>query len=147
MNWTQEQYERVWSFASFISEKFVEKYGKEESCNPDFVKRTKINCFLNGLRPEIRNLLRHDIKNYQQSNLTWDQVVEGAHDAEWLKDLHRQEAKRDSGSEPDYYDNQDDFDIDEEGYVHVYTDGACSNNGTSKAVAGIGVWFGNRHAQ
>ncbi|XP_046751821.1 ribonuclease H [Diprion similis] len=37
------------------------------------------------------------------------------------------------------------FDIDTEGYVNVYTDGACSGNGTAKAVAGIGVWFGDEH--
>lgn len=31
------------------------------------------------------------------------------------------------------------------GYVVVYTDGACENNGSSKAKAGIGVWFGDNH--
>ncbi|KAJ8954018.1 hypothetical protein NQ318_004311 [Aromia moschata] len=29
----------------------------------------------------------------------------------------------------------------ENGYVKVYTDGACENNGRSNARAGIGVWF------
>lgn len=29
----------------------------------------------------------------------------------------------------------------ENGYVVVYTDGACENNGKSNAKAGIGVWF------
>jgi ribonuclease HI len=31
------------------------------------------------------------------------------------------------------------------GYVVVYTDGACENNGKPGAKAGIGVWFGNNH--
>lgn len=35
---------------------------------------------------------------------------------------------------------------DEEGYVHVFTDGSCEGNGTDKAVAGLGVYFGEGHA-
>jgi len=35
---------------------------------------------------------------------------------------------------------------DEDGYVHVYTDGSCEGNGTAKAVAGLGVYFGEGHA-
>ncbi|KAK1119478.1 hypothetical protein K0M31_013305 [Melipona bicolor] len=37
------------------------------------------------------------------------------------------------------------YDIDSDGYVNVYTDGACSSNGSRKAKAGIGVWFGDNH--
>lgn len=37
------------------------------------------------------------------------------------------------------------YDIDSNGYVNVYTDGACSSNGKKKAKAGIGVWFGDNH--
>lgn len=37
------------------------------------------------------------------------------------------------------------FHIDSEGYVIVYTDGSCFNNGHSNACAGFGVWFGNEH--
>lgn len=39
-----------------------------------------------------------------------------------------------------------DFMEDRDGYVHVYTDGACENNGKSTAVAGLGVYFGEGHA-
>ncbi|KAK2586250.1 hypothetical protein KPH14_001506 [Odynerus spinipes] len=35
--------------------------------------------------------------------------------------------------------------IDKDGYVNVYTDGACSSNGTRGARAGLGVWFGDNH--
>lgn len=35
---------------------------------------------------------------------------------------------------------------DEDGYVHVFTDGSCEGNGTGKAVAGLGVYFGEGHA-
>lgn len=37
------------------------------------------------------------------------------------------------------------FEMDDSGYVVVYTDGACSSNGTSKARAGLGVYFGENH--
>ena len=36
-----------------------------------------------------------------------------------------------------------DFDVDQNGFVLVYTDGACSYNGTPMAKAGIGVWWGD----
>ncbi|XP_017883755.1 ribonuclease H1-like [Ceratina calcarata] len=38
-----------------------------------------------------------------------------------------------------------DFLVDSDGYVNVYTDGACSSNGYRGAKAGIGVWFGDDH--
>lgn len=38
-----------------------------------------------------------------------------------------------------------DFIVDEEGYVNVFTDGACSSNGNKNARAGIGVWFQDNH--
>jgi len=33
-----------------------------------------------------------------------------------------------------------------EGFVVVYTDGACSANGSSRGKAGIGVWWGENHS-
>ena len=38
-----------------------------------------------------------------------------------------------------------DYIIDKDGYVNVYTDGACSSNGRKNSRAGIGVWFGDGH--
>ncbi|XP_043258214.1 ribonuclease H1 isoform X2 [Colletes gigas] len=38
-----------------------------------------------------------------------------------------------------------DYIMDDNGYVNVYTDGACSSNGRRNARAGIGVWFGDGH--
>lgn len=37
------------------------------------------------------------------------------------------------------------FQIDEEGFVIVYTDGSCFNNGQKNACAGYGVYFGEDH--
>lgn len=49
---------------------------------------------------------------------------------------------------PDTNDKAGDFpgfEVDQNGYVHVYTDGACQNNGRVGAKAGIGVWFADNH--
>lgn len=37
------------------------------------------------------------------------------------------------------------FDVDDDGFVMVYTDGACSSNGRSSARAGLGVYWGDGH--
>lgn len=37
------------------------------------------------------------------------------------------------------------FEVDSEGYIIVYTDGSCINNGCSDACAGFGVYFGEAH--
>lgn len=37
------------------------------------------------------------------------------------------------------------FNRDDNGFVIVYTDGACEGNGQKNAKAGIGVWFGQNH--
>lgn len=39
-----------------------------------------------------------------------------------------------------------DFMQDSDGFVQVYTDGSCENNGKATAAAGKGVWFGDGHA-
>lgn len=38
------------------------------------------------------------------------------------------------------------FETDDLGYVHVYTDGSCINNGNKDARAGLGVYWGEDHA-
>uniref|UniRef100_A0A182Q4X8 Ribonuclease H1 n=1 Tax=Anopheles farauti TaxID=69004 RepID=A0A182Q4X8_9DIPT len=35
---------------------------------------------------------------------------------------------------------------DDDGFVHVYTDGSCEGNGTARAAAGLGVYFAEGHA-
>lgn len=35
---------------------------------------------------------------------------------------------------------------DDSGFVHVYTDGSCENNGKPNAIAGYGVYFGEGHS-
>jgi len=35
--------------------------------------------------------------------------------------------------------------VDESGFIHVYTDGACSKNGQLGAIAGYGIWWAKDH--
>lgn len=37
------------------------------------------------------------------------------------------------------------FPEDSDGFVHVYTDGSCENNGNANAIAGYGVYFDENH--
>ncbi|KAG8237063.1 hypothetical protein J437_LFUL005170 [Ladona fulva] len=53
----------------------------------------------------------------------------------------RPEDQQSSGGKPSNV-----FKVDSEGFVEVYTDGACTNNGYSRAKAGVGVWFGDGHS-
>lgn len=41
--------------------------------------------------------------------------------------------------------NSANFEVDQEGYVVVYTDGSCRYNGQPYAKAGLGVYFGPGH--
>lgn len=41
--------------------------------------------------------------------------------------------------------NDSDFIKDKDGFVEVYTDGSCTNNGSVKAKAGLGVYFGENN--
>lgn len=62
--------------------------------------------------------------------------------------VHSNTTVVDGSSVPKKYrndtDDKDTF-ITENGYVIVFTDGACENNGKPNAKAGIGVWFGDNH--
>ncbi|CAB3220874.1 unnamed protein product [Arctia plantaginis] len=41
--------------------------------------------------------------------------------------------------------SENDFETDDDGFVQVYTDGACSANGKTGARAGLGVYWGEGH--
>lgn len=53
-------------------------------------------------------------------------------------------SKRKKFSPSDSSDSHE-FTVDDNDYVEVYTDGSCINNGTKKARAGLGVYFGEDH--
>ena len=41
--------------------------------------------------------------------------------------------------------NENGFNLDDEGFVIVYTDGSCENNGRPNARAGYGIWWADHH--
>ena len=142
MQYSQYPNQRVYNFKAFIDRKFIERYGKVN--NPvfaNFRRKTKIACLVEGLSSDIFNQLHNRFKNYTKIFFTWNELVEGAEDAESLIDLH---FKQSNFVSQDYISYYDEFKIDSDGYVSVYTDGACSNNGYSNAQDGIGVWFSDR---
>ena len=104
--------------------------------------KTKRECLISGLKQEIAVKLRDDVRDGDPS-LTWEQTVDAAEDAESLVYLiKRQQPTRAS---PKYnYSGQFKV-LDEDGYVVVYTDGACSNNGQCNPKAGIRTSFGDNH--
>lgn len=80
------------------------------------------------------------------TNASWEDDVYNSHDhrlkvAERLETAAPEIPKIQSPSMQFQYD----FIIDEQGYVNVYTDGACHSNGLENPKAGIGVWFGDDH--
>ena len=53
---------------------------------------------------------------------------------------------RNSGDEAGMTEpNENGFHRDDEGFVTVYTDGSCENNGRPNARAGYGVWWADHH--
>ncbi|XP_043791798.1 ribonuclease H1 [Apis laboriosa] len=100
----------------------------------DFIKQyTKINKKENN--KNLSFILGKRLQNNQESN-----------NKKSLK--KRKQISLEEHSKIIHIENKEisgDFNIDNDGYVNVYTDGACSLNGCKNAQAGIGVWFGDNH--
>ena len=99
----------------------------------------RVNFLLNGMRQEIYDHLRRELQN-GNINISWEDCIEAAEDAEWLHSLYLRERFR-VGSKTQEF-NHHGFVVDWEGFIEVHTDGACSGNGRPGAKAGIGIWFG-----
>ena len=139
--------QKLRSFIHEIDQTFVEEYGRVRQVfrgdvnYGSFRREVKARCLLDGVTEDIYSRIRHNIKH--DADLTWDELVEGVQDAEWLWSLcHRK--SRFVGTRTRSH-NDGNFKIDADGYVVVYTDGACIRNGQPDAQAGIGVWFGPHH--
>ena len=144
MKYSQRPNQCVTCFLKFIENKFEAIHGREEHAGfAKFSEAVKIRCLIEGISPDIYDELRCEFKN-DQKDFTWNELAEGAQDAEWLMNLHYKDSNC-IGLPMSLYDNPENFHIDRDGYVVVYTDGACPNNGKPNAQAGIGVWFGRRH--
>lgn len=98
--------------------------------------------FVDGLLKPIHRELSSDIQKFS-NNLSLDEILEAVQDAEWLCTMRQRDEKY-FGEEVSQY-NGDDFDVDQNGHIIVYTDGACPGNGQPGAQGGIGGWFGQYH--
>lgn len=61
------------------------------------------------------------------------------------KSLNHKKARQEEDEIHLEYINGQPFSVDAEGFVVVYTDGSCFNNGQASACAGYGVYFGDNH--
>ncbi len=146
MDYKQRRRQSIRDFVEFINEKFVEEYGRVDNWDKEFClfrRNTKTECLLNGMKPHIYNELRDEVINDEHFELTWNEVVEAAQDAEWLWSLRFRQTNCVGAKTPRR--NPEGFRVNRDGFVVVFTDGACLRNGQSGAQAGIGVWFGQDH--
>lgn len=141
--WKQLQSERVRDYAKFIAEiEHLRKIDPSKNWDKFFCHRSATEWFLQGMLPEISKLLCEKI--YEDGYLTWNEKIEFAEDAEFLMKLNEKKTISAPPGNP-VSNNCHGFKVDNDGYVIVYTDGACPSNGRNGATAGIGVWFGNNH--
>lgn len=111
------------------------KYVEKQSSKPN----TRSRYLWNGMSQAIFDYLPHDIRRGEVL-LCWYELKDAARDAERLYNLMRRRYDNWFGSMT-FYDNPYGFIVDHDGFVVVYTDGACPGNGTVHARGGIGVWF------
>lgn len=138
----QRDGESVRDFANRINFIFREKCGKYNSTANArrFRRNTKKSWLKTGIKQEILRFVWPDMLK-DDDNIIWADMVAALQDAEWLYYLWNPKPLPEGVAK----DNPCNFNVDNNGYVKVYTDGACSNNGKSYPKAGIGVWFGPNH--
>ena len=142
MSWRQQQGERVREYAQYIETNFSFIREQIDSQGARFYPQSKSNLLIDGLRDDIYQEIP---KFIWDSELSWQDIVDSAEDAEWFIDLDRQNSR--IGQYENLYRRykKNGFTFDRDGYVIVYTDGSCLGNGRNDAKGGIGVWFGNGH--
>ena len=142
--------EKLRDYVGRINKTFIKKFGKGlNHRNPfafyAFRRRIKTRCFLRGLKSEITKGMPNSLDYYKKANLNWNDLVELAQDAEWLWSLRDRKERARSYGVKTSRNNSQHFKVDKEGFVVVYTDGACAGNGQTGAKAGYGVWFDDGH--
>lgn len=136
---------KIRAYASYIDRRLLN--GQHDGCQSSgFCNGNHSDCavqwLVEGILQPIYDELSADIQDHDH-NMNFDEVLEAVQDAEWLWTLRVREneyigAKVNSN-------NAQRFKVDRNGYVVVYTDGACPGNGQPDAQGGIGVWFGPNH--
>lgn len=142
MSIEQRPRQPVARFVTYIDRTFKSRFPDEGTNKKfrDFRGETKKEWLKEGLREELFDLICFDVRNGRDKYFTWKDMIEAAQDAEYLFNLRNPPAV----PRVSKY-NDSNFAVDRDGYVIVYTDGACLGNGTSTAMGGIGVYFGPDH--
>ena len=142
MSWRQQQGEHVRDYAQYIEKNLSFIREQIDSQGARFYPQSKSNLLIDGLRDDIYQEIPKFIRD---SELSWQDIVDSAEDAERFIDLDRQNSR--IGQYENLYRRykKNGFTFDRDGYVIVYTDGSCLGNGRNDAKGGIGVWFGNGH--
>lgn len=143
-SWKQQNGTLVRHYAKFIEENQHEigSYPRWSCLLGDYRPNSIKEWFLDGIFLEISSLLRREtLENLD--HLNWNDVVDIVQDTEFLMTLNEKKKYRVTPGMP--VSNPQNFRVDHDGYVIVYTDGACPLNGYQGATAGIGVWFGPGH--
>ena len=142
MSWRQQQGEHVRDYAQYIETNLSFIREQIDSQGARFYPQSKSNLLIDGLRDDIYQEIPKFIRD---SELSWQDIVDSAEDAERFIDLDRQNSR--IGQYENLYRRykKNGFTFDRDGYVIVYTDGSCLGNGRNDAKGGIGVWFGNGH--
>lgn len=146
INWRQHKNESVEDYIRFIREESDEnqRYGFKPSkyvggCPPE----RKIMWLFKGIRDEIFKELGVVFKR-EPASYDFDEMTEAVQRAEWLWSL-KQKRYGSKFGERVSSKNSEYFTVDRDGYIIVYTDGACPRNGQQGAKGGIGVWFSEDH--
>lgn len=145
----QHENENVNEFVLAIDHFFVNEYGNQEYSRTrasrrfrQFRRETKKEWLLNGILEEIKPFVIADrmagIKN-------WHQVISLVQKAEAIAVLQQKLEYKHQPTNLEHSIVKDAEQVDENGFLIIYTDGACLNNGRRDAKAGIGIWFGRDH--
>lgn len=110
-----------------------------DDCRENCIKEWLVDGILHRIRKRLRSDIVEDIDDF-----TLQGVILAVQDAEFLSSLYYKEHTY-VGEEVSVY-NSEDFEVDNNGHVIVYTDGACPRNGQAGAKGGIGVCFGPNNA-
>lgn len=144
-DWKQQQGELVREYAQFIADNHhrmnISPKKKWDKFFGRFRPSSAVEWFYQGMLPEISQLLPDNI--YENYDLTCSEKMDITQDAEFLMTLNKKKTLYAPPGVP--VSNRNGFWVDADGYVTVYTDGACPSNGRNGATAGIGVFFGNDH--
>ena len=141
LNYIQKQVEYGYHYGCQASPKGCHKRSHGTNwnhycCEGRWLREGLLTPIFNELIPEIRE---------NRFNMKAQDYFDAVFDAEYLWSLKFRN-KHYIGQEVPKY-NGCGFNVDRDGHVIVYTDGACPRNGQPGAQGGIGVWFGQNHSK